>query len=291
MSLNSNIKNPLVSILMTAYNRQNYIAEAIESVLSSTYTKFELIIVDDGSKDRTVDIAREYEKTDSRIKVYVNEQNLGDYPNRNRAASYATGEYIIYVDSDDKLLPDTITHILADISIDSSFNFAMYWPHSEDTFKLSGNNALQLHFFEKQFLYIGPGGTFMRRSFFNSIGGYPEKYGPANDMYFNLKVCCYTSILLLPYEFIFYRRHDGQEINNSYNYIYNNYNYMRDALNELSLPFTNNQYSWFKKKNKRRFVVNLFNYFIKTLNFKKTAEAYVKANFSFKDVFIGLFHF
>src|SRR5579862_3435759 len=96
---------PLVSVLMTAYNREKYIAEAIESVLASMYKNFELIIVDDCSKDKTVDIARSYELKDSRIHVYVNEENLGDYPNRNRAASYAKGKYIKYVDSDDFLYP------------------------------------------------------------------------------------------------------------------------------------------------------------------------------------------
>src|ERR1700761_2006624 len=96
---------PLVSVLMTAYNRQQYIGEAIASVLASTYPTFELIIVDDGSGDDTVSIARKYEAQDSRIKVYVNERNLGDSPNRNRAAGYATGEFIMYCDSDDTFLP------------------------------------------------------------------------------------------------------------------------------------------------------------------------------------------
>ena len=92
---------PLVSVLMTAYNREKYIEEAIGSVLASTYTYFELIIVDDCSKDKTVEIAKKYERMDERVKVYINETNLGDYPNRNKAASYASGEYLKYVDSDD----------------------------------------------------------------------------------------------------------------------------------------------------------------------------------------------
>jgi len=98
-------KNPLVSVLMTAYNREKYIAEAIESVLASTHSDWELIIVDDGSVDKTVEIAKSYQSKDSRISVYVNEKNLGDYPNRNKAASYAKGEYIKYLDSDDIIYP------------------------------------------------------------------------------------------------------------------------------------------------------------------------------------------
>ena len=90
---------PLVSVLMTAYNREKYIAEAIESVLASTYSNLELIIVDDCSKDNTLQIATNYQAKDDRIKVYKNEKNLGDYPNRNKAASYAKGKYLKYVDS------------------------------------------------------------------------------------------------------------------------------------------------------------------------------------------------
>lgn len=95
----------LVSVLMTAYNREEYIAEAIESVLNSTWKNFELIIVDDVSQDNTYAIAKKYAEKDNRIRLYKNETNLGDYSNRNKAASYAKGKYIKYLDADDKLYP------------------------------------------------------------------------------------------------------------------------------------------------------------------------------------------
>ena len=98
-------EQPLVSVLMTAYNREQYISTAIESVLSSTFKNFELIIVDDGSKDKTVEIAKSYAAMDSRVKVIINEKNLGDYPNRNKAAYYANGKYLKYVDADDYIYP------------------------------------------------------------------------------------------------------------------------------------------------------------------------------------------
>jgi glycosyltransferase involved in cell wall biosynthesis len=102
------MSTPLVSVLMTAYNREKYIDEAIESVLASSYRNLELIVVDDCSKDRSVEIARTYAAKDDRVKVYVNETNLGDYPNRNRAASLARGEYIKYADSDDIMFPSCL---------------------------------------------------------------------------------------------------------------------------------------------------------------------------------------
>ena len=272
---------------MTAYNREQFIAEAIESVLNNSYRNIELIVVDDGSTDKTTDMAKGYEQSDSRVKVYINQKNLGDYPNRNKAATYATGDFMMYVDSDDKLNADTINKIFSSVSDITTLNFAMYWSHSNETFSLNSNEALTKHFFEKQFLYMGPGGTFIRRSFFNSIGSYPEKYGPANDMYFNLKACCFSSIHLFPFEFIYYRIHAGQEINNTYSYLYNNYKYMRDALNEL--PFEKWKIKWFIKKNKRRFVVNLFLYFMKTFNFQKTVQAWKKADFNLKFLLEGVF--
>ena len=91
---------PAVSVLMTAFNRELYVGPAIESVLAQTLGDFELVVVDDGSGDRTVDIARSYE-ADPRVRVIVNERNLGDYPNRNRAAALARGRFIKYHDSDD----------------------------------------------------------------------------------------------------------------------------------------------------------------------------------------------
>ena len=99
------MNNPIASILTTVYNREKYIAACIDSVLASSYQDWELIIVDDVSTDASVAIAQSYEQKDPRIKVYVNEKNLGDYPNRNKAASYAKGKYLKYLDADDIIYP------------------------------------------------------------------------------------------------------------------------------------------------------------------------------------------
>ena len=96
---------PLVSVLMTVYNRDKYIAEAIESVINSTYQNWELIITDNCSTDNSFNIAKQYEAQNDKIKLYLNETNLGQFPNRNRAATYAKGKYIKYLDSDDIIYP------------------------------------------------------------------------------------------------------------------------------------------------------------------------------------------
>lgn len=286
-----NPSQPLVSVLMTVYNREHFICEAVESVLASTYTNFELIITDDGSTDQSVSVAREYEAQDNRIHVYQNEKNLGDYPNRNKAAGLAKGEYIMFVDSDDKINTDGIERCIKTMLDYPDSSFGMYWPFSKnEPFVLTSEEAIYNHFFKNPFLTIGPGGTILRKSFFEKIKGYPEKYGPANDMYFNLKAASQTPIVLLPFEFMYYRRHEGQEINNKYGYLYNGYNYLRDAVNELELPLKQEQKIWLLKKNNRRFVTNLFTYFLKTFDFRKTHKAIANTKFTLKDAAQGIFH-
>jgi glycosyltransferase involved in cell wall biosynthesis len=286
------VTDPLVSVIMTAFNRERFIIESIESVLASTYKNFELIIVDDGFTDETVNIAREYEVKDSRIKVYVNEKNLGDYPNRNRAASYAQGKYLKYVDSDDKLYPGGLKYCVDSLETNPGADWGIIFPEEiAEEYVLDSNEAIQAHFFEKPFLKAGPGQTILKKDFFIKVGMYPVLYGPANDMYFNLLAASKGKVLVLKDNFLFYRRHDAQEQSNRFSYLYNNCKYLKDALENLDLPLNNKQINWLQKKRKRRFSVNLVNYFLETRNLLQIKQACHKAGFSFKDFLVGIFHF
>lgn len=282
---------PFVSVLMTAYNREKLITEAIESVLACSYSNFELIIVDDQSTDNTLGVIKQYALKDTRIRYYQNEKNLGDYPNRNRAASYATADYIAYLDSDDKMLPGGLAMCIDAMQKFPQSGIGMYWLYSKEApFCFAGNDAIKQHFFKQQLLIIGPGGTLLKRSFFEKMGGYPEKYGPANDMYFNLKAACYSDVVLFPFEFIFYRQHEAQENKNQFGYLYNNYLYLSDALNELPLPLSGKEKQWIANKSKRRFFVNLVKHFFTTGNLKQIIVAVKKSRYSFSDLLNGLFH-
>jgi glycosyltransferase involved in cell wall biosynthesis len=277
---------------MTSYNRQSFIAEAIESVQQSSFQEWELIIVDDGSIDETVNIAKRYAATDHRISVYINKRNLGDYPNRNRAASYAKGKYIMYVDSDDRILKDGFHQCINALEAFPRVGIGMQFNDASDTsaFYLNSEDVLHNHFFKKPCLMIGPGGTIIRKSFFDKIGGYPVKYGPANDMYFNLKAASTSGIIFLPFVFNYYRIHEGQEINNKYSYLYNNYNYLRDALNELDLNLSAKEKHWLINKNKRRFLTNMMRYLLRSGNIKKAYEACKRTDFGLNDIIKALFH-
>ena len=94
--------NPLVSILIPAYNSQEWITETIESALAQTWAKKEIIIVDDGSKDQTLEIAKRYESKKVRVATQANQ---GAAVARNTAFALSQGDYIQWLDADDVLDP------------------------------------------------------------------------------------------------------------------------------------------------------------------------------------------
>jgi len=102
------MNNDLVSIITPSYNSEKFISKTIESVLSQTYQKWEMIIVDDCSSDNSNEIIKEYIKKDERIRLIKLEKNSGPAVARNRAIKEAKGRYIAFLDSDDLWLPDKL---------------------------------------------------------------------------------------------------------------------------------------------------------------------------------------
>jgi glycosyltransferase involved in cell wall biosynthesis len=205
---------PLVSVLLTAYNRQSFIAEAIESVLASIYQNFELIIVDDASQDDTLVIAESFASKDSRIKVYKNEKNLGDYYNRNKAAYYAKGRYLKYVDSDDLIMPwclDVMVygmeqHFEAALGISSNQSENKVYPHL-----LSSAEAYRAYYYKNQLLSSGPTASIIRREAFERIGGFSgENYIGDTELWFRLARA--SPVVCLPPGLVYWREHEGQQI-------------------------------------------------------------------------------
>ena len=95
----------LVSVIMPAYNCEKYVVEAINSVLAQTYKNWELLVLDDGSKDNTLQIIEEFSQKDSRIKALPNGKNMGVSATRNRGIELASGDWIAFLDSDDMWEP------------------------------------------------------------------------------------------------------------------------------------------------------------------------------------------
>ena len=204
---------PKVSVLMTAFNREKYLAEAIESVLNSHYPNFELIISDDCSTDSTLDIARDYESKDERVKISTNKTNLGDYPNRNMASSLAKGDYIIYCDSDDVMYPHAIqTHIWCFNTFpDAALSFEDIHD-DEGPFPrlLIPENAYKRHFFGNYLFSRAPGSVMIKREVFEKMNGFSGKRY-IGDFEFWLKVAALFPIVLAPGLLSWARTHEDQE--------------------------------------------------------------------------------
>ena len=102
---------PLVSVILPAYNVEQYIAQCIESILQQSYTNLEIIVVIDGSPDRSLEIAQKYALKDNRIRV-ISQDNTGSGPARNNGLNNSTGEFIVFVDPDDWIEPDYIETLI-----------------------------------------------------------------------------------------------------------------------------------------------------------------------------------
>ena len=105
--------SPAVSLLMAAYNAEESIGKAVESVMAQTFTDWELIVIDDGSTDRTAEITDRYSHSDHRIRV-IHQENNGVSAVRRRALEEAEGEYVIYIDADDYIDPEMVEIMLGE---------------------------------------------------------------------------------------------------------------------------------------------------------------------------------
>ena len=99
-------ENPLFSIVLPTYNREKYLPRAICSVLAQNFTNFELIIIDDGSKDNTEKLVKKFADKDKRIRYVKNEKNSGLIYSANKGIDLAKGRYITRLDSDDIIYPN-----------------------------------------------------------------------------------------------------------------------------------------------------------------------------------------
>lgn len=113
----------MISVIMLTYNRENFVPRAIESILGQTYRDFEFIIVDNGSADRSGQIADEYAVKDNRVRVIHRERgSIG--AGRNTGLDVALGEYITFIDDDDYAEPGLLEH-LHDLAVSYSADIAV----------------------------------------------------------------------------------------------------------------------------------------------------------------------
>lgn len=120
-------QKPLISVITPAYNAEKFVEATIQSVQAQTYTNWEMVIVDDCSKDRTVEIIQKYHQADPRIKLIQLQQNSGPAVARNTAIRNAKGRYLAFLDSDDQWTLEKLErqlHFMQEQDI--AFSFTQY---------------------------------------------------------------------------------------------------------------------------------------------------------------------
>lgn len=290
------MKDALVSVLMTAYNREQYIAEAIESILASTFQDFELIIVDDCSTDATVAIARKYEQQNSKIRVYVNEVNLGQFKNRNKAVSYANGRYIKFFDSDDimnsDLLAITMHAMLA--FPEANVGIECTWPKiARESLPVlfTSREAYINHFFKgNDFLHFGPSSSVIKKSLFFECNGYNEEVGILADTLLMLQLAAKSPVVGYQPNLFTWRRHDGQvtvEQDNYYLMFCQRHQINAMILNGIT-PLSDNEIKVIQQNYKNIFVRNIFKYIWSIKNPAKLYNMFKIKEIKLIDIFRAL---
>ena len=255
--------NPKISILTTVYNREKYLAACIDSVLASSYKDWELIIVDDVSSDTSLAIAKSYEQKDARIKVYVNDKNLGDYPNRNKAASYAKGKYLKYLDADDLIYPRGLEIMVHTMEQFPEAALGISQKVAEDVkpypFLMQPKETFTREFLMRGVLGLGPTGTIIRRDAFETLGGFTgTRYIGDTELWY--KIALAYPVVKMQEELVFWRQHDDQEITkgqDSFFYLENAFKLKLNTLQKKELPLEALERQMALKKLTHRFSRNI----------------------------------
>ncbi len=112
----------LVSVAVPNYNSDKYLQRSLDSIINQTYKNIEIICVDDFSNDNSIEIIRTYQRKDNRIKLFQNQKNLGAGITKNACLKEATGDYLLIVDADDKIEPNSIETLLKEaLKIDADY--------------------------------------------------------------------------------------------------------------------------------------------------------------------------
>ena len=208
-----------ISVLMSVYNGQNWLSEAIDSVLKQTFHDFEFIIVDDGSTDHTSEILHFYQSLDSRIKIFP-KANTGLTDSLNYGASFAGGEWIARLDSDDicevTRLSKQYEYVTAHPDV--------IWLGSGLTLVNSHNSPIRTYTYPSQDNQLRSNlyshrrfpphsSAFFRRDIFLSIGGYRRVMLRAQDWDLWLRLSDYGSLACLKDTLVRIRQHPSQVSN------------------------------------------------------------------------------
>lgn len=206
--LNKSILNPTVTIYITNYNYGNYLGKAIESVLSQTYTDYELIIIDDGSTDNSKDIIKKYQDKKNIYTIF--QENKGLNVSNNIALNFSRGKYIIRLDADDYFAPQAIEVMVSELNRNQ--DHAMVFPdyyHIDE----AGNiiEEIKRHDFTNNVTLLDQPAhgacTMIRIDILRSIGGYDEEFNRQDGYDIWLKISKLFPVKNISLPLFFYRQH------------------------------------------------------------------------------------
>ncbi len=213
------MSDPLVSVVIAAYNAEAFISDTLESILAQTYRSFEVIVVDDGSDDRTAEIVRSYAELDDRIRL-MQQANSGVAAARNLAIQHSSGQYIAPIDADDLWYPDRLEkHVRclesADLSIGLVYSWSIYLDElgkikSYSPFgqlgSVTGNVLAVLVFYN--FLDNASTALF-RRCCIETVGTYNSELKTCEDWDLYLRIAEHYQFAIVPEYLIGYRQYGG----------------------------------------------------------------------------------
>lgn len=219
---------PFISFIVPVYQVEDYLGDCIESILVQSYSDWEMILVDDGSRDKSGDICERYAKIDHRIKV-VHQNNNGVSVARNVALDIATGKWIWFIDSDDYIVPNALSVLVPNtqsITCDTIF-FGLkhsYYGVIEDGDLLVDiiSDKSKQEFLQMVYCYTNPTMLFSR----SIIEKYKLRFTPglrmAEDLEFQYKYLIHSNRLLQIPEYLYvYQHRDGSATTNSQSAINN----------------------------------------------------------------------
>ncbi|MDZ8083514.1 MAG: glycosyltransferase [Nostoc sp. SerVER01] len=207
--INSNQNLPKISVIIPAYNSENTILNTINSVLSQTFMDLELIVINDGSQDSTLDIVKQI--PDPRIKVF-SYSNAGGNVSRNRGLNLAVGEFVSFLDADDLWTPDKLESQLKALQENLTAKVAYSWTDYIDTngeFVLSGkrtnvNGDVYESLLVSNFLENGSNPLIYRTALI-TLGGFDESLAAAQDWDMWLRLASKFDFVCVPSVQILYR--------------------------------------------------------------------------------------
>lgn len=202
-------QKPLVSIILPIYNGEKFMRMSIESCIAQTYQNWELIIVDDCSKDDTAKIAKEYEASDTRIHYYKNETNLRLPRNLNRGFSLAKGDYLTWTSDDNYYRPTAIEKMVKELEhSENEFVFTRYSIINEDDEELSQTvipKDYRHAIWDDNFV----GACFMySRKVYETVGEYDPDLFLCEDYDYWLRIFAQFPVGYLDENLYAYRKHD-----------------------------------------------------------------------------------